>query len=364
VTEGWPYRLDEEDPMSRFLRLTVTVLALSPVPALAQTCLVPDDQIVSGGPGKDGIPALTRPAVVSATQADGFLEPDSLVLGVAIGGEARAYPHNVLWWHEIVNDVLGATPITVSYCPLTGSGMVYDPVIAGTAREFGVSGLLFDNNLILYDRSQQETLWSQMRVQGICGALAGETPRLLPVVQATWAAWKAQHPETTVVSFDTGFRRNYDVYPYGTYDQISDRGLLFPHSFIDERRPMKEVVLGIEHEGVSRAYPHGLLGVRTAVNDEVAGLAVLVVFDAAAQMGIAFERSVGEQILTFDVESGTGFPFSLRDAETGTLWDLGGAAVEGPLSGSRLEPIATYSAMWFAWASFNRGTEIYAPRQE
>jgi hypothetical protein len=136
---------------------------------------------------------------------------------------------------------------------LTGSGIVYVSEIDGRVHNFGVSGLLFDNNLIMFDRST-DSLWSQMRLQSVCGPFQGTLPSLLPVVQATWEGWKALHPETTVVSFNTGFRRNYDVYPYGSYDPIDSRQLLFPQSFIDPRLPMKDTVLGIVHEGLARAY--------------------------------------------------------------------------------------------------------------
>jgi len=324
------------------------------------TCLIPESQLINGGPGRDGIPALTDPAVVSAGQADSFLAPTALVLGVAAGGAARAYPHQVFWWHEIVNDVVGGVPVVVSFCPLTGSGMVYDPVIDGRLLDFGVSGLLFDNNLVLFDRAT-ESLWSQMRVQSVCGSFAGRAPTLLPVVQSTWEAWKALHPDTTVVSFDTGFARNYNQYPYGNYDQIGDDQLLFPQSVVDNRRPLKELVLGIREGSVSRAYPYSLLGEQAAVNDVVGDKAVLVIYDASAQMAVAFERDVEGQRLSFEIAGEGGFPFHVRDRESGTLWDLTGVAQEGPFLGARLEPVATYSAMWFAWAAFNRDTELFTP---
>lgn len=127
---------------------------------------------MSGGPGKDGIPALSNPAVVSAGEGDRFLQAEDLVLGVVVNGEARAYPHGILWWHEIVNDVLGGEPIVVTFCPLTGSGIVYDPEIDGRSLNFGVSGLLFDNNLILFDRAS-DSLWSQMRLESVCGSFQG-----------------------------------------------------------------------------------------------------------------------------------------------------------------------------------------------
>jgi hypothetical protein len=326
----------------------------------ADNCLIPSNQLVNGGPGRDGIPALNRPATVTAGAADQFLAPDALVVGVSLGGQSRAYPHNVLWWHEIVNDELGGRPITVSYCPLTGSGMAYDPVIGGQSLSFGVSGLLFDNNLVLFDRGT-ESLWSQMRTQGVCGNFAGTPAPLIPVTQSTWEGWRALHPETSVVSFNTGFSRNYNQYPYGTYDQLGDNSLLFPQSFIDARRPMKELVLGINQGGTARAYPYGILGERAAVNDAVGGRAVLVVFDRRTEMAVAFEREVAGRRLSFQAVEAEAFPFHLRDSETGTLWNLTGTAVSGPQAGSRINQLATYSAMWFAWASFNRNTELFEP---
>ena len=341
--------------------LALGLAAWATVPALAQEdCIVPTSQVFSGGPGKDGIPSLRRPLTVSASEADLFLAPDALVLGVSIGGESRAYPHSILWWHEIVNDELGGERITVSYCPLTGSGMVWGPVEDGRTLVFGVSGLLFENNLVLYDRIG-ESLWSQMRVQAICGPRSESRPSLLPVVQSTWQAWVRLHPDTTVVGLDTGYRRNYDTYPYGTYDQVFDENVLFPVSVLDPRLRKKELVLGLEHEGVSRAYPYTRLGDRALINDDVGGRPVLVVYDREAKMAVAFDRQVGNRLLSFEATDAPGFPFHFRDSETGSTWDLTGLAVDGKLSGARIEPVATYSAMWFAWAVFHQGTEIYQP---
>ncbi len=321
------------------------------------SCLIPRSELVSGGPGRDGIPALTNPVFVSASEGDSFLASGALVLGVIEGGEARAYPHNVLWWHEIVNDELGGVPITVSYCPLTGSGMVYEPRITGQTANFGVSELLFDNNLVLFDRAT-DSLWSQMKAQSVCGNLRGTEPALKPVVQSTWAAWKALHPETTVVSFTTGFSRNYGQYPYGDYDRLGNNQLLFPQSTIDPRRPMKELVIGVIEGGVTRAYPYGELGQRSVVNDVVGGRPVVIVYDAEAEMALAFDRRAGGETLTFEA-AGSGFPFTLRDVETGSEWTLDGLAAGGPLSGARIPQVATYSAMWFAWAVFNANTELF-----
>jgi hypothetical protein len=326
----------------------------------ADGCFVPRAGLVSGGTGRDGIPALTNPVVVGASEAGAFLGPDALVLGVVENGEARAYPHNVLWWHEIVNDELGGVPIVVSYCPLTGSGMVHDARIDGEALNFGVSGLLFQNNLVLFDRAT-DSLWSQMRVEGICGSFSGTVPTLRPVVQLTWAAWRAGHPDTSVVSTNTGFARDYGVYPYGDYDQVGNDSILFPQTFIDRRRPLKELALGIVEGSAEKAYPYGLLGERTAFNDIVRERPIVVVYDQSAEMALAFDRRSGSETLTFEVADTSGFPFHLRDVETGSRWTLDGEAVDGPLAGSRIEQVATFSAMWFAWAAFHPQTELFAP---
>ena len=348
--------------LKRLVPLFVVVIGVA---ATAQ-CLIPQNLIVSGGPGKDGIPALTNPAVVPAETADTFLVPEDLVLGVVINGEARAYPHGVLWWHEIINDVLGGRPILVSFCPLTGSGIVSDPVLNDQLHNFGVSGLLFDNNLIMFDRTT-DSLWSQMRLDSICGDFSGTRPPLLPIVQSTWAAWKAMHPTTTAVSFDTGFNRDYNRYPYGDYDGIDNTQLLFPQTTIDPRLAMKENVLGITHGGLARAYPVyspsrlGSGAARGAINDVVNGLSVLVVFDGPSGLAIPFDRTrEDEEVLTFQLVDDDGFPFSLRDQETGSLWNLNGVAVSGLLEGERLKKIPTFTAFWFAWAAFNPGTEIYS----
>lgn len=359
---------------ARLTILALVFLSLASVGA-GQECLIPTNLIVNGGVGRDGIPALNSPDVVPASTGDFFLVSDDLVLGVVVNGEARAYPHGVLWWHEIVNDVLGGRPIVVSFCPLTGSGLVYDPVINGQLHNFGVSGLLFDNNLILFDRTT-ESLWSQMRVQSICGSLQGTRPPLLPLVQSTWAAWKAMYPDTTVVSFNTGFSRDYTLYPYGDYDLVDNTRLLFPPSTIDSRLRTKDTVLGISYEGDARAYSMSRMtdvAPRLVINDDVNGLPVLVVFDALSSLAVPFERRLQQAATSEGASSGQGelfdfeivdedrYPFELEDRQTGSIWNLSGVAVEGPLAGERLRPIPTFSAFWFAWSAFNPASQIHDP---
>ena len=353
-------------------------LSLLPINAWSQ-CLVPEDQLISGGVGRDGIPALTNPVFLTVEEAEWFMAPRIWILGVVMNGEARAYPLPILWYHEIINDVLGGVPIAVSYCPLTGSGLVYDPVIDDQHLNFGVSGLLFDNNLVMFDRTSQ-TLWSQMMVTGICGPYKAHEPALYPVVQTTWEAWKALHPDTTVVSSETGIPRDYSVYPYGSYAQIDSAEILYPHSFIDPRIPPKAPVHGIEHEGTARAYSLHLLarlGARVALNHKINGRPVLIVFDLDSVMVLSFDRRTRikkkkrwrTKTLSFDLVEQEGFPFLLRGRQTGSEWNLRGEPVAGPLVGKvedgGLQPIAdAYTAYWFAWAAFNLDTELFEPDPE
>jgi hypothetical protein len=164
-----------------------------------------------------------------------------------------------------------------------------------------------------------------------------------------------------VVSTNTGFARNYAQYPYGAYDAVGNDDLLFPQSNVDRRRPLKELALGITEGGAEKAYPYGVMGERSVFNEVVGGRPIAVVYDREAEMAVAFDRRAGGETLTFQIADPGGFPFRLRDAETGSDWTLDGRAVGGPLAGARIEQIATYSAMWFAWAAFHPNTELFAP---
>ncbi len=197
----------------------------------------PFDLVLSGGPGRDGIPALTDPVFADAAAVGDllYLSDGDLVMGVVINGEAKAYPHNIGWWHEIVNDRVGGHPIVVSFCPLTSTGMVFDGRGQDGSRiTTGVSGLLFNNNLIMHDRRDNETLYPQMISKGIVGRRAGEELKLLPVMETTWGYWKRLYPNTRVISGHTGVYpiNQYTAYPYnaidGTNYQFVDDFILFP----------------------------------------------------------------------------------------------------------------------------------------
>ncbi len=225
--------------------------------------LIPKEEVFRGGPPKDGIPALTGPQTVPQDEAD--LSPDDRVIGVSIGGESRAYPLRILNWHEIANDELGGRQIAVTYCPLCDSSAVFDRDIGGEVREFGVSGLLYNSNVLMYDKQDdesQESLWSQMLFKAVTGPAAREGLELslLPAQVTTWEAWRRQHPDTTSLSFDTGHFRNYGSNPYAQYFATDE--LVFPVAAVGGQEaedtgtiPPKEPVLIVSTDGALKGYP-------------------------------------------------------------------------------------------------------------
>ena len=233
-----------------FVGVAVGVAGCDGDPIQAGSSSSPDDPcvqgIIDGGVGKDGIPALTDPPLVEP-QANGaaYLEDHDRVIGIEVEGDFIAIPLNIGWHHEIVNLNLGDIQLGITHCPLTGSSLAFDRHGVGGA-ELGVSGLLFKNNLIMYDRRSPESLWPQMLRSARCGASQGTTLASYPVYEMTWAAWRELYPETRVVSSATGFARNYRSYPYGSYANLSNSQLLFPlQDPMDLRRLPKERVLGI-----------------------------------------------------------------------------------------------------------------------
>jgi hypothetical protein len=222
--------------------------------------LIPRDEIRAGGPPKDGIPALTRPPAVPAGRARHVRDGDR-VIGLSLGQESRAYPLAILNYHENVNDELGGRPIAVTYCPLCDSAVVFDRVVDGQTRSFGISGLLYNSNVLLYDRQPSgpgESLWSQLQMRAVSGPAAkkGLTLTVLPAELTTWADWKNRHPKSTVLSLKTGFARNYRRNPYSRYFD-SDR-LMFPVRPRPERRAglrNKDRLVVVKMGQATRAYP-------------------------------------------------------------------------------------------------------------
>lgn len=239
---------------------------------------VPREEIHSGGPPKDGIPALTTPKFITADQA-GYLQPEDRIIGVIINEKARAYPLRILNYHEIVNDTLAETPIAVTYCPLCDSAAVFDRRTPVGEREFGVSGLLYNSNVLMYDRKgQPESLWSQVKTQGISGTGADKPLKALPLELTTWNDWRKRHPETQVLSSDTGHSRDYRRSPYENYFRTPQ--LMFPAKPTSNRLPPKTPVLGIWTGNERRAYPISIFSAqRTRIEDQIDGKKLVLEFD-------------------------------------------------------------------------------------
>ena len=326
----------------------------------------PLDQIVGGGPPKDGIPALTNPPFAASAS---FLSDDDLVLGVVINGEAKAYPHNIGWWHEIVNDRVGGHPVSVTFCPLTGTGLVFDARAEdGGQFELGVSGLLFNNNLIMYDRRDGSTLYPQLYFTAIDGPRQGESLDLLPVAETRWGTWKRLYPDTQVVASGSYRQSQYTRYPYDDY-RTNNSYLIFGLSPRLSANPnpasaafaVKDRVLGLRLNGRAKAYPFDSMGSRRIINDRVGGTEIAVLWDRGTHLALPYSRWVGEDLLTFDIDQSDGFPFNMVDRETGTRWNANGVALEGPLQGKRLTQIPAHNSMWFAWVTFWQDTDVWSP---
>lgn len=328
----------------------------------------PTNQIVSGGVDKDAIPALTDPSFVSLTSSDAnYVNDDDLVLGVVINGEAKAYPHNMGWWHEIVNDVVGGQPIVVSFCPLTSTGLVFNGQGDNGSRiTCGVSGLLFNNNLIMYDRRDDTTLYPQMIHAAISGS--GGELQLLPVIETTWRYWKQLYPNSKVVSVQAGTYSSgrYTVYPYGSYRSL-DQGPTFQSfpalsdNITAQLFPPKTMTLGLRFDEMAKAYPFPVLVQHNVLNDTFQGRDLVVLFYAQEQYARPFSRVVNGTTLTFTkVESDDPiYPFLIQDTETGSTWNLKGEAIAGSLHGQHLTPLPAHNSFWFAWATFWQNTGIY-----
>lgn len=250
---------------------------------------VPAAAILRGGPAKDGIPAIDRPKFVRADQAR--LAAQDRVLGIALDGIVRAYPVRILNWHELVNDRFGERPVVVSYCPLCGTGMAFDARIGSGSASFGVSGLLYNSDVLLYDRATQ-SLWSQIMQTAISGPLKGARLQSVPLTHTSWADWLQRHPTTQVLSTDTGFERDYGRDPYAGYGSV--QRLMFDVQHRDDRFPLKEWVLGIEAGGVHKAYPFSVLAHtvdgRGEFVDNVGGQRLRIRYDRTHGSAEAFDR--------------------------------------------------------------------------
>jgi hypothetical protein len=331
---------------------------------------VPLDEFIGGGPPKDGIPAIDEPTFISAEQADEFLAAREPVAVVAIEGVVRAYPLQILTWHEIVNDEIAGNPVAVTYCPLCNSTVAFRREVDGEAVEFGTTGMLRNSDLVMYDR-ETESWWQQITAEAVVGEQAGERLEVLPSQILSWSEVARLYPDAQVLSRDTGFDRDYGSNPYTGYDSDPGSQPFLFRGEPDRSLPPKERVAAIRAgERSAVVYPFSRLAEDAPVNDTVAGTPIVVLFepDVASALDsstISSGRSVGAAALfsraldgrTLVFEAGDE-PGEFRDAQTGSSWSMTGVATDGPLRGKRLEQLPHDDQLWFAVAAFYANAEI------
>jgi hypothetical protein len=327
---------------------------------------VPLSEIRSGGPPPDGIPPIDDPVFESVEDADDWLEPQSPVLVIDLGGDARAYPLAILMFHEIVNDVVNDRPVLVTYCPLCNSGLAFERTLDGEVLSFGTSGRLWNSNLVMYDRGTR-SLWSQFTGEAIVGTRLGDTLERLSLQIVSWQQFLNDWADGQVLSRDTGHNRDYGRNPYTGYD-TSSRPFLFDGD-TGGPLPQMERVVATGGDDDPAAYPLAALQDVRVVHDRVSGDPVVVWWtpgtasaldrasiDAGADVGATgvFRRSVGGQELNFTPGGDDRF----TDAETGSSWTVLGIAVDGPLAGTQLERIPHDDTFWFVQFAFRPETRV------
>ena len=328
---------------------------------------VPFRDFLSGGPPRDGIRPIDRPAFVAVGQADEWLSDMEPVISFELNGDRRAYPLQILIWHEVVNDEVGGIPVTVTFCPLCNSAIVFERTVNGLVLDFGTTGNLRKSDLVMWDR-QTESWWQQLTGEALVGVMAGTKLTFLPAPIVSWRDFATNNPDGLVLSKDTGFGRRYGENPYVGYDRVDNPPFLFDGD-LDGRLQPKERVAAVSVDGVDAAFPFSILAQEGAVNYPVNGVDLAVFFKsgtASALDGpvIGFSRDVGSVSVFDAVLDGQRLTFSaaeggFTDIETGSTWNILGEATDGPLAGERLTKIVHGDHFWFAWAAFKPETLIY-----
>lgn len=321
-------------------------------------------EIVSGVPARDGVPPLNQPKFVTIESASATLKDQEPVLVYANGGEIRAYPIQILIWHEIVNDVVGGKSVAVTYSPVSNTPIVFDRTVDGNVLRFGTTGFLRKSNLVMWD-SQTESWWQQANGSAIVGENNGKKLAPQESQLVSFGDFKAVFPTGKVLSTFTGFDRRYGNNIYVSYD--SGRPFAFSGK-TDERLPAMERVLGVSQDNAKRAYPFRVLKDKKVINEKVGSSDIVVFWKSGAVSALdspiiaesknvgaatAFSAVLNNQKLTFEAKGDL-----FTDKETGSDWNVLGMAVDGPMKGSQLKALIGNDHFWFAWAAFNPETTI------
>jgi hypothetical protein len=314
----------------------------------------------------DGIPAIDEPRCLPTTGV-GFLEANAPILVLEVGEEVRGYPLEILTWHELVNDTVGGMAVTVSYCPLCNSAIVYDRTVDGVVLDFGTSGALTQSSMVMYDR-QTESLWTHFNGQSVAGELTGTRLEFLSSSVVAWRDFRAAFPEASVLSRDTGFSRNYGRNPYPGYEDNEDPIARFITDDIDPRLAPKTKVLGIDLDGQrvavahSRVFERGVAPLRVADRDLVAfnrpGTASALEGHLVSGGDDVGASAVFESVLDGELLSFTRVGGDFVDDQTGSTWDIFGDAISGPMIGRRLERVPFLDTFWFSWSRFHPDTTL------
>jgi hypothetical protein len=322
---------------------------------------VPYGEFKSGGPPRDGIPPLDNPMFVSVSEADEWIEDREPVVSLEIGGRVRAYPLQILTWHEIVNDELSGTPVAVTFCPLCYAAIVFErPEQGGRHLTFGTTGNLRHSDLVMWDR-QTESWWQQFSGEAVVGSLMGMKLTSIPAPLVSWGEFRDRYPEAEVLSRETGYARPYGQNPYVGYDDASEPPWLYDGPVDETLRPMERVI-GIEVGETVAAYR--LDDVRKAkfIQTELDGTPVGIFWtkhaaSALDRKEIGDSKRIGSVGVYATELDGATMTFDERDgffvdAQSGSTWNIFGEAVAGPMTGRRLEPVVHHNTFWFVWGVF------------
>ena len=322
--------------------------------------------LLSGGPPRDGIPPIDQPKFIENQLAAQWLKPNDPVIALEINGDARAYPLQILTWHEIVNDVVGEIPVTITFCPLCNSAIVFKRNHQGITYDFGTSGLLRNSDLVMYDR-QTESLWQQFTGEAIVGVMTGEQLMMIPSGLIGFEQFQAAYPAGKILSKETGYSREYGRNPYPGYDDIRNNPFLFRDP-LDERLPAMARVVTVSDGKYHNAYPVELLEKLGVIHHQLGNQAVVIFHQDGVSSALdttriangddvgatgVFVPLVGKQELTFIKERG------FVDEQTGSHWNIVGQAILGPLKGKQLERLVHADQFWFSWGAFRPDTLIY-----
>lgn len=325
------------------------------------------DDLITPGMPRDGIPSINRPRFVSVSKASEWLFPGEPVIALQVNGVSRAYPLQILIWHEVANDRIGGVPVVITFCSICNSAIVFKRKVGNRVLSFGITGFVHGANMVLYDR-ESESWWQQFTGEAIVGDFTGRKLNRLPAQLVSFAQFSSAFPRGEVLSRQTGYQRDYGRNPHFRYDNIDGRPSHFRGS-VDKRLRLMEKVIGVQIGREAKAYPHSMTEARRVIHDRI-GSQEIVIFhtdgtvSATDEAEIRKSREVGStgvfdphlngRRLQFRYEDG-----QFVDAETQSRWNILGKAVDGPLRGGSLKRVTHGDYFAFAWLAFKPKTEIF-----